>query len=79
MTVSDYVKWDCFKNSHGYFLEAFIQKQIYELEKALKEWDESGKPPHNLRGTLESQLRTLRSFALRDRRDPQDIESKWVC
>lgn len=83
MATNDYVKWDYFKDSHNYFLEASIQKQIYELEMILKEWDVSGKPPHNLRDILENYLKTLKNFDLQDREkstSPGDTwPSKYAC
>ena len=69
MEVNEYVKWDYFRDSRNYFLEAFIQQQIYELEAVLKEWDKSGKPPYNLKRILEGQLNSLKSFDAYDQKE----------
>ena len=83
MEVNEYVKWDYFRDSRNYFLEAFIQQHIYELEAVLKEWDVSGKPPHNLRDILENYLKTLKNFDLQDREKstcPGDTwPTKYTC
>ena len=85
MEVNEYARWDYFRDSRNYFLEAFIQQQIYELEAVLKEWDVSGKPPHNLRDILENYLKTLKNFDLQDREkstcpgDTWPSKYTWTC